>query len=316
MFGHPERTTKTNLGLQQLYRAIQNGDVKECCRLIDNEGVEIDQASETTPFTPLMRACRFQQTEIFELLLEKGADVNYVVQTRRIQWTALHLVAAQSRIEEAKLLLARGADIESRDEAGRTPLFLCNAPALAELLLENGADLEAQDVTGRTAVSFLCTPRRKANILPVLIRYGADVTKIDDLRHCCNLLKPMVPVKAHNLLYTQEIIHGKTFPVPSMDGVATVSRKFIFWPFARKRANKGAFVAACRQTATCCDYVGSEQREEEDKDYCFLLAGFHSLPTELAFYVLEFKLPPQLLFLLPPVAVHRAISIGSMIGSM
>ena len=50
-------------------------------------------------------------------------------------------------------MLAAGADVNARDDAGATPLHLAAGAghlALAEALLEAGADVNATDLQGRT----------------------------------------------------------------------------------------------------------------------------------------------------------------------
>jgi|GEM_PF-1887885 len=54
-----------------------------------------------------------------------------------------------------RLLLAKGADLEARDESGATPLIRAAARGeddVARLLLERGADIEAVDNAGQTAL--------------------------------------------------------------------------------------------------------------------------------------------------------------------
>jgi ankyrin repeat protein len=55
-----------------------------------------------------------------------------------------------------KLLLEKGADLEAKDEFGRTPLSWAaeeGHEGVVKLLLEKGADLEAKDEFGQTPLS-------------------------------------------------------------------------------------------------------------------------------------------------------------------
>lgn len=56
------------------------------------------------------------------------------------------------RTDTAKRLLARGANPNSRDSAGETPIFGVESAALLRVLLASGADPRARDSAGRSAV--------------------------------------------------------------------------------------------------------------------------------------------------------------------
>ena len=67
--------------------------------------------------------------------------------------TALHMVARRGNVEVAEALLDCGADLESRDSLGETPLrrsVNCNKAAVAALLLSRGADAHSKGSKGLT----------------------------------------------------------------------------------------------------------------------------------------------------------------------
>ncbi len=75
--------------------------------------------------TPLQAALYGRQTETARLLIEGGADVNTQRGGKgwpRAGWTALHYAAGYGMIEMIELLLAYGADLNTLDDDGRTPL--------------------------------------------------------------------------------------------------------------------------------------------------------------------------------------------------
>jgi ankyrin repeat protein len=81
----------------------------------------------------------------------------------------------------ARQLLQRGADVNVRDEEGRTPLFsavLGGSVGLLGLLLESGVDVNARDNEGWTALHF-AAQEYEVEITRILIARGADVNAQD-----------------------------------------------------------------------------------------------------------------------------------------
>ena len=77
-------------------------------------------------------------------LLESGADPN---ESDESGWSALHAAAVRDHPAVVAKLLAAGAAVDSRDQAGFTPLLNAAAagPAVIEQLLSAGADPMAED---------------------------------------------------------------------------------------------------------------------------------------------------------------------------
>ncbi|MEW6532662.1 MAG: ankyrin repeat domain-containing protein [Thermodesulfobacteriota bacterium] len=106
---------------------------------------------------PLMGAAARGDLAQVKDMLAKGADVNSTDQDGR---TALMLAALGGRPEVAKLLIEKGADVNARMKGGSTVLMAAAMVGNAEvvrLLVEKGADVTAGDETGITVLmaSFL-----------------------------------------------------------------------------------------------------------------------------------------------------------------
>jgi ankyrin repeat protein len=93
---------------------------------------------------------RFNGTpELVQVFIEHGADVNSHDPNQGL--TPLHYAAMLGNVASAKLLLARGAKVDSRAKDGRTPLHVAvgrRYEEVASLLLENGADPNVLDNQG------------------------------------------------------------------------------------------------------------------------------------------------------------------------
>lgn len=92
--------------------------------------------------------------------------------------TALMLAAGRDNLFVAAALLDRGANVGLSDVAGATALHhgaRAGAEAVVEQLLAAGADLEARDNDGRTALWQGCAHNLPDSaIVDMLLRAGAD----------------------------------------------------------------------------------------------------------------------------------------------
>jgi ankyrin repeat protein len=94
-------------------------------------------------------------------LLERGADVNT---KDNFGQTPLHRASYDNQIKTAKLLLDAGADVNAKDIVGWTPLHYVSYNKLIEIaviLLERGADLEAKDEDGKTPLHLAKSNKMK-----------------------------------------------------------------------------------------------------------------------------------------------------------
>lgn len=106
--------------------------------------------------SPLHRAIRFQHTDTVRFLLNKNPDLTSVDPAGR---TPLHWAAVVGREDYVEMLLDKGADVNAMTakagtalhDAARCEMYTGAAPlATIQILLGNGADLDAKDEQGKT----------------------------------------------------------------------------------------------------------------------------------------------------------------------
>ena len=150
-----------------------------------------------SPVRPLYSAAAsvFPNVSIMAILVSAGADVNGIGQDGSVNGglvTALHGAAEHGNVEAARYVLEAGADIEARDDRGRTPLRRMVERRLLlipedrvevplrdfeartlELLVEHAADLEAPDHDGITPLGYCLRPESSTPFAELLRTLGA-----------------------------------------------------------------------------------------------------------------------------------------------
>jgi ankyrin repeat protein len=106
--------------------------------------------------TPLALAIRHGDSEIVRKLLDLGAEIEGADSE---PWSSLEYAVLNNRLDVARLLLERGADINYVDKAGYTPLLLAASidfgdTAMIDLLLQAGARVDAKSPAGKTALDL------------------------------------------------------------------------------------------------------------------------------------------------------------------
>ena len=95
---------------------------------------------------------------------------------------SLLLTGARSQqLSIVRASLNQGADVNARDELGRTPLMWSafhGSVTILEILIARGADVNAQDKMGRTALVWAAITGRE-NTVVVLVGAGADMSTRD-----------------------------------------------------------------------------------------------------------------------------------------
>jgi ankyrin repeat protein len=154
----------------EIYDAAVCGDLKEVERLLSLDPTVVNCRDEYG-FTPLHGVVGEDHFEMAELLIARGADVNA---RNDSGVTPLHLAANP---EMVRILVKNGAELEARENGGGTPLHIVSehpeALDVMQELLELGADVNAKDDSGRTALAT-ALERDEQDKAELLIAFGAD----------------------------------------------------------------------------------------------------------------------------------------------
>ena len=103
-----------------MYDGIKNGDI-DTVRYYLDEGVNAN-AKDFTNHTPLHWAVSNNKVDIAKLLIDRGADLH--TKYDNDEHTILHLGVQHNSKDMAELLIENGADVNVKDYSGYTPLHL------------------------------------------------------------------------------------------------------------------------------------------------------------------------------------------------
>ncbi|KAM0476541.1 hypothetical protein ACHAPX_006458 [Trichoderma viride] len=113
-------------------------------------------------------------TEVVRQRIGEGADVNTADEDG---CTPLIAASEYGHVEVARLLIEKGADLEAKAEEGVTPLFLATAAEcleLVKLLLGKGANIEAKDAEGITPL-IAASYAGNIDTVQLLLDHGAQI---------------------------------------------------------------------------------------------------------------------------------------------
>ena len=141
-------------GENAIHYAAFSGDLAKI-RYLLNLQVPFAMRSENGE-SPLDYSCEVGHVNIAKALIKEGADFRYV--NKYTGETCLHRGARFGRDDIVSLLIAKGADLESRDHLSLTPLLraiIHFRRTATKLLVAAGANIDACDSLGRTAFSLV-----------------------------------------------------------------------------------------------------------------------------------------------------------------
>lgn len=141
------------VGMTPLMFAAMGTDTGMAEKLIEG-GADLDLVNYDG-WPALILAVFFGDASMVDCLLDAGADPNLTAAGNGDSALSLAVSAETESVEKLQLLVAAGADIESRSFAGLTALVwaaMAGKPRTVQLLLDAGADPDGKDVEGHTAL--------------------------------------------------------------------------------------------------------------------------------------------------------------------
>jgi ankyrin repeat protein len=138
-----------------LYYVSERRGQPEFIEFLIKEGAKVNMPSGKYGYTPLMGAAKDGKLDNVKLLVEKGAQLELRDSDADYGRTALHHAASSRKLDVVEFLLSKGADINAKDNKGNTALHLALASGgkdVALFLVSKGASISVKNNEGKAPV--------------------------------------------------------------------------------------------------------------------------------------------------------------------
>jgi ankyrin repeat protein len=150
--------------------AAESGN-DEVIKLLLENGADIN-AKNVSGMSALSRSIYDRKFKTARLLIASGADVD----SRDNRGDTPLMFAAQTDFDVLRNLLDKGADVNARNKNGETPLIIAFRVECIVALLDHGAELDAKNLSGNTALMCAASSRNSGKV-EILLDRGADVNE-------------------------------------------------------------------------------------------------------------------------------------------
>lgn len=166
---------------KSIYRSIDEGNIDE----IEAYFKDSKNLNSNTDLNGMLHHainnCENNYFKTIELLINKGADINS--HHGKFLETPLHRLCARAtpHLDVITMLLERGADVNTINLSGKTPVFYCSfnySVELLNLLVKYGADINIKDKHGNTLLHddyINCFDETFEEFLKALLSMGFDI---------------------------------------------------------------------------------------------------------------------------------------------
>ena len=168
--------------VERLINACWSNKTHEVACILSIELVSVDCEGQDGATLLCVAVCH-SSNDVVNLLIQRGADPNKPINKKWMGKRGVTpLISAADNLEGAKLLLDSGANPNTSDESGNTPLHAASLRGnqeMVELLMNRGANPNVIDVNGKTAL-HLAAQNGHLDVAQLLINKGADLNKLDN----------------------------------------------------------------------------------------------------------------------------------------
>ena len=168
-----------NTQIECLKVALDNYDYETIELLLEN-CTDVTDEKVKKLFSKFYNGSGMNCTDIIVAFVTHGMKVNEIKDEQGR--SLLHNAISYNNIELVKWLLTKGADVNSRDEQGYSPLHdaMTGNVEIVKLLIENGAEVNSKDNSGNTPMHRIKYSNHDEK-LNLLLKAGADINKKNDI---------------------------------------------------------------------------------------------------------------------------------------